>query len=151
MRVVIQRVSHAEVAIAGSVVAAIDKGYLVLCGYDRAETEVEIQWLLQKLTQLRLFGDDEGKMNHNIQEIGGSVLLVSQFTLFASTKKGNRPGFTNSCPPSEAEKWYNYTIEALRGIMGKERVQTGIFGADMQVSLCNDGPVTLCIDTKNKE
>ena len=150
MRTVIQRVSHASVTINGTVKSAIEKGLLVLVGIEDADTEEDIQWLCKKIVGLRVFDDEQGVMNKNIQDAGGDILVISQFTLFASTKKGNRPSYIRAARPEKAIPMYEAFIRQLQSeIQGK--VVTGEFGADMKVDLLNDGPVTIIIDTKNKE
>jgi D-tyrosyl-tRNA(Tyr) deacylase len=149
MRVVIQRVTEAAVSINEEINGKIDKGLLVLVGIGQEDHTEDIQWLTQKISNLRIFSDDNGKMNLSILDIKGEILLVSQFTLYASTKKGNRPSFIQSASPTIAIPLYEHFIKSLEetGIS----VQTGQFGADMKVSLTNDGPVTIIIDSKNKE
>ncbi len=149
MKAVIQRVSEAKVSIEGTEKGQINAGLLVLLGIAPNDTLEDAVWLAQKLCQLRIFGDEEHKMNLSLQDIKGSILLISQFTLFAATKKGNRPSFLASAPPAMAIPLYESMIQILEKEL-PNRVQTGTFGADMQVSLVNDGPVTLIIDTKNK-
>jgi D-aminoacyl-tRNA deacylase len=150
MRVVIQRVSQAGVEIAGKTSGAIAHGLLVLLAIEASDNADDIDWLCGKIVRLRIFNDDAGLMNRSIQETGGDILLVSQFTLFASTKKGNRPSFSRSAGPSIAIPLYEQFIEKLSQELGKS-IQTGEFGADMKVSLINDGPVTIMIDSKNRE
>lgn len=150
MRTVIQRVSHASVTINGTVKSAIDKGLLVLVGIEDADTEEDIQWLCKKIVGLRVFDDEQGVMNKNIQDAGGDILVISQFTLFASTKKGNRPSYIRAAKPDISIPLYEQFCEELGIALGKP-VGTGEFGADMKVELLNDGPVTICMDTKNKE
>lgn len=150
MIAVIQRVSSAQVVVDEQITGKIDKGFLVLLGITHNDTDEDLSWLMQKIIGLRVFSDTEGKMNLNLQAVDGNILLVSQFTLFASTKKGNRPSFTEAAPPSVAIPFYEKAIAWLSEELGKE-VQTGIFGADMQVTLVNDGPVTICIDTKDRK
>ena len=149
MRVVIQRVTEAAVSINEEISGKINKGLLILVGIGQDDHTEDIKWLTQKITNLRIFSDDEGKMNLSILDIKGEILLVSQFTLYASTKKGNRPSFIQSAPPTIAIPLYEQFIQSLKetGIA----IQTGQFGADMKVSLTNDGPVTIIIDSKNKE
>jgi D-tyrosyl-tRNA(Tyr) deacylase len=149
MRVVIQRVSEASVTINNAIEGKINTGFMILLGIGHEDTNEDIEWLTQKITNLRVFSDEEGKMNLSILDIKGEILLISQFTLFASTKKGNRPSFIQSAKPEIAIPLYEKFIESLKdfGIS----VSTGIFGADMKVSLTNDGPVTIIIDSKNKE
>lgn len=150
MRVVLQRVSSASVTIDGVVKSAIDAGLLILLGIENDDNEEDIQWLSRKITAMRIFSDEAGLMNLSIQDIGGAFLVVSQFTLFASTKKGNRPSFIRSARPETAIPLYERFVEALATESGLP-VKTGTFGADMKVSLLNDGPVTILLDTKNKE
>ena len=150
MRTVIQRVSHASVTINGTVKSAIEKGLLVLVGFEDADTEEDIQWLCKKIVGLRVFDDEQGVMNKNIQDAGGDILVISQFTLFASTKKGNRPSYIRAAKPDISIPLYELFCEELSITLGKP-VGTGEFGADMKVELLNDGPVTICMDTKNKE
>jgi D-aminoacyl-tRNA deacylase len=150
MRAVIQRVSQAQVTIEGKVVGKINAGLMILLGVSNEDTTEDADWLVQKIIQLRIFNDSEQKMNLSIQEIGGDVLLVSQFTLFASTKKGNRPSFIQSAKPDIAIPLYEYVIAAFEKQLAK-KIQTGVFGAMMNVGLENNGPVTIIIDTKNKE
>jgi len=149
MRVVIQRVSEASVTINDAIEGKINTGFMILLGIGHEDSNEDIEWLTQKITNLRVFSDEEGKMNLSILDIKGEILLISQFTLFASTKKGNRPSFIQSAKPKIAIPLYEKFIESLKdfGIS----VSTGIFGADMKVSLTNDGPVTIIIDSKNKE
>lgn len=150
MRAVIQRVSKASVVISGNTVAAIQNGLLVLLGIEEEDSQTDIDWLSRKIARMRIFSDEEGLMNKSLQDIGGEVIVVSQFTLFASTKKGNRPGFTRSAKPNIAIPLYKSFVDCLENDLGK-KVQTGEFGADMKIELLNDGPVTICIDSKNKE
>ena len=150
MRTVIQRVSHASVTINGTVKSAIRKGLLVLVCIEDADTEEDIQWLCKKIVGLRVFDDEQGVMNKNIQDAGGDILVISQFTLFASTKKGNRPSYIRAAKPDISIPLYEQFCEELGIALGKP-VGTGEFGADMKVELLNDGPVTICMDTKNKE
>ena len=150
MRVVIQKVTQASVSIGNQIVASIDKGLLVLVGIEDTDTNDDIAWLSAKIVNLRVFDDDNGVMNLSVKEVGGEVLIVSQFTLHASTKKGNRPSYIKAARPEVAIPIYEAFIKQVESLLGK-RVPTGQFGAMMQVSLCNDGPVTILIDTKNKE
>jgi D-tyrosyl-tRNA(Tyr) deacylase len=150
MRAVIQRVAHASVTINQAVAGAIQHGLLVLLAVEEADTAEDIEWLSGKIVRLRIFNDDQGLMNKSVQETGGDILLVSQFTLFASTKKGNRPSFSRSARPETAIPLYEQFIARLTQDLGKP-IQTGQFGADMKVDLLNDGPVTIIIDTKNRE
>jgi D-tyrosyl-tRNA(Tyr) deacylase len=150
MRVVIQRVLEASVVVDEKVVGSIQNGLLVLLGIEDADTEEDIHWLSNKIVGLRLFDDAEGVMNLSVKDIGGDILLISQFTLMASTKKGNRPSYIKASKPPIAVPLYEQMIATLANDLGKA-VQTGIFGADMKVSLINNGPVTITIDSKNKE
>ena len=150
MRAVIQRVSKASVKANGSVSGAIDHGLLVLLGIEDADVEDDITWLSNKIINLRIFNDQQGVMNLSVKEVDGSILLVSQFTLHASTKKGNRPSYVKAGKPEFAIPMYEKMKLQLEKDLGK-KIQTGIFGADMKVELINDGPVTIMIDTKNKE
>ena len=150
MRVVIQRVLEASVVVDEKVVGAINNGLLVLLGIEDADTEEDIHWLSNKIVGLRLFDDHDGVMNLSVKDIGGDILLISQFTLMASTKKGNRPSYIKASKPPIAVPLYEQMIATLTNDLGKA-VQTGIFGADMKVSLINNGPVTITIDSKNKE
>jgi D-aminoacyl-tRNA deacylase len=150
MRAVIQRVSHASVVVNAETVGAIQQGLMILAGIEDADTDEDVNWLSAKITGLRIFNDAEGVMNLSIKETGGDILLVSQFTLHASTKKGNRPSYIKASKPPVAIPLYEKMIARLELDLGK-KIQTGIFGADMKVDLLNDGPVTIIIDTKNKE
>ena len=150
MKAVIQRVAQASVTIASQKVAEINSGLLVLLGIETADNQEDIDWLVAKIIQLRIFSDENGIMNLSVQQHNGGVLVVSQFTLHASTKKGNRPSYIKAAKPEIAIPLYEKFILAMIFELGK-KIQTGIFAADMQVSLINDGPVTIIIDTKNKE
>jgi len=150
MRAVIQRVSNASVKVEGVVTGQIQKGLLVLLGIEDADTQEDIQWLSAKIINLRIFDDEQGVMNLSLKDVQGDVLLVSQFTLHASTKKGNRPSYIKASKPGFAIPMYESMIQQMEGELGKN-VQTGVFGADMKVELLNDGPVTIVIDTKNRE
>ena len=150
MRVLLQRVSEAAVTIDGEVRGKIGAGLLVLLGIEEADTTADIDWLCGKITRLRIFSDAEGKMNRSVVDVGGGLLAVSQFTLFASTKKGNRPGFTRSAGPAVAVPLYEQFVRRLGEVAGRP-VETGEFGADMQVALVNDGPVTIWLDSRGKE
>ena len=150
MRTVIQRVSQASVTVEDNVCAAIGPGLLVLLGIEDSDSEEDIAWLSKKIVQLRIFNDEDGVMNRSLLETGGDLILVSQFTLHAATKKGNRPSYIKASKPEVAVPLYEKMIAQLEADLGK-KVQTGIFGADMKVELLNDGPVTIVIDTKNKE
>lgn len=150
MRAVIQRVSSAHVSIHQKTVGAIEKGLLIFLGIGQGDTVEDADWLVKKISQLRIFADANQKMNANILEAHGNALVVSQFTLHAKVKKGNRPSFIQAASPDEAIPLYRYFNQQLATKLQQE-IATGEFGADMQVSLCNDGPVTIIIDTKNKE
>lgn len=150
MRAVIQRVTHASVTIDGNIKAEIKSGLLVLLGIEENDTQQDVDWLVKKIIQLRIFSDTDGKMNLSVQDINGDILLISQFTLFASTKKGNRPGFTRSAKPDIAIPLYEKFIGETEQQFGK-KIYTGAFGADMKVELLNDGPVTIIIDSRNPE
>ena len=150
MRVVIQKVTQASVSIENQIVASIDKGLLVLVGIEDGDTNEDIAWLSSKIVNLRIFDDANGVMNLSVKEVEGEVLIVSQFTLHASTKKGNRPSYIKAARPEVAIPIYEAFIKQVESLLGK-KVLTGQFAAMMQVSLCNDGPVTILIDTKNKE
>lgn len=148
MKVVIQRVQEASVQIEGHIKGKINQGYMILLGIEGTDTTDDIDWLINKIVSLRIFSDAEGKMNLNISAVEGSILLISQFTLYASTKKGNRPSFIKAAPPSIAIPLYETFIKGLEA--RSLQVETGEFGADMKVSLINDGPVTIIIDSKNR-
>lgn len=150
MRVVIQRVTHASVTIEGKVKSAIGKGYLILVGIGSDDTEEDAQWLIKKIVGLRVFDDEHGVMNLSIKDVGGDILIVSQFTLMASYKKGNRPSWIHAAPHNISIPLYNRFVELMTEAMGKP-VGTGEFGAMMEVDLLNDGPVTIYMDTKHKE
>ena len=150
MRIVIQRVSSASVTIDSKIVADIQKGLLVLVGIEDADTQDDINWLCQKISNLRIFGDENDVMNLSVKDIDGDIIVVSQFTLHASTKKGNRPSYLKASKPEVAIPMYENFVSQMEKELGK-KVQTGIFGADMKVALLNDGPVTIIIDSKNKE
>lgn len=150
MRAVIQRVKSASVSIGGEEKSSIESGFLVLLGVEERDTQEDVDWLANKLANLRVFDDDEGVMNRSILDVGGEALVVSQFTLFASYKKGNRPSWFRAGSHEVSIPLYESFCSTLEKIIGKP-VGTGEFGANMQVALVNDGPVTICIDTKNKE
>ncbi|MES2267769.1 MAG: D-aminoacyl-tRNA deacylase [Bacteroidota bacterium] len=150
MRAVIQRVSEASCRVDGKITGQIGIGFMVLLGVEDADTDEDLQWLAQKITGLRVFSDENGLMNKGLADINGDILMISQFTLFAQTKKGNRPSFIRAAKPDKAIPMYEQMIKTLETITGK-KIATGIFGADMKVSLVNDGPVTITIDTKNRE
>jgi len=150
MRAVLQRVTQASCIVNGEITGAIETGFLVLLGIEDADTLEDLDWLAQKIIGMRVFGDENGMMNKALADVSGDILLISQFTLFAATKKGNRPGFTRAARPDVAIPLYEKMIEKLSALLGK-KVKTGIFGADMKIALLNDGPVTILIDTKDKE
>ena len=150
MRVVIQRVQRCSVEVDGKIVGEIGKGLAILLGVEEADTQEDIDWLCGKISRLRIFDDENGVMNLDIQQSGGSAIVISQFTLFASTKKGNRPSYIRSAGEAFARPMYERFLATLSGVLGSE-VEHGEFGADMKVSLVNDGPVTICIDSKNRE
>lgn len=149
MKVVIQRVLEASVVIDGAVHNQINQGFVVLLGIGQTDDEQDINYLVQKILGLRVFSDHEGKMNYSLDDVKGEILLISQFTLFASTKKGNRPSYIDAAPPGMAIPLYEKFIKVIQASLGS-RLKTGIFGADMKVRLINDGPVTIQIDSKNK-
>ncbi|MFL1897113.1 D-aminoacyl-tRNA deacylase [Aquimarina sp. 2-A2] len=150
MRVIIQRVSKASVTVEGEVISSIADGLLILLGIEAEDTDVDSKWLSGKISRLRIFADENGVMNRSIQDVDGEAIVVSQFTLFASTKKGNRPSYIKAASTEIAIPIYEGFVNQLELDLGK-KVGTGIFGTDMKVNLINDGPVTLLIDTKNKE
>ena len=150
MRVVLQRVSHASVSIAGKKKSEIQQGLLLLLGIEQTDTQEDIDWLCRKIANLRIFSDAAGLMNLSVKDVGGQCLVVSQFTLHASTKKGNRPSFIRAARPDFAIPMYEQFVEHLE-LATEQKVMTGEFGANMQVELNNDGPVTIFIDSKNKE
>ncbi|MEN9335031.1 MAG: hypothetical protein RLZZ500_18 [Bacteroidota bacterium] len=150
MRVVIQRVTQASVTVDGECVAAMQSGLLVLLGIEEADGLDDVQWLAAKVANLRIFGDENGVMNCSLKETQGDCIVVSQFTLHALTKKGNRPSYIRAARPDHAIPMYEAFVQAVEQELGK-KVGTGVFGADMKVQLLNDGPVTICMDTKNKE
>ena len=150
MRAVIQRVTKASVTIEGKIHAAIQNGLLVLVGIEDADTTEDIEWLSGKIVNLRIFNDPDGVMNVSVKDMDGEIMAVSQFTLHASSKKGNRPSYIKASKPDIAIPLYEKFVQQLSGDLGK-KVQTGVFGADMKVELLNDGPVTILFDTKNKE
>lgn len=150
MRIVIQRVSHASVTIDGTCKSDIKEGFLILVGIEEADTQEDADWLCKKTVNLRVFDDENGVMNKSILDINGEILVISQFTLMASTKKGNRPSYIRAAGHETAIPLYEYFCNELSIALGKQ-VGTGTFGADMKVELLNNGPVTICMDTKNKE
>ena len=150
MRVVVQRVSQSNVKISGEIIGEINEGLMVLVSFVDEDNDTDLGWMTKKIINLRIFNDDEGKMNRSVQDIGGDILLISQFTLHGSTKKGNRPSFIKAAKPDFANVMYERFIKVLEQSLGKE-IQTGEFGGDMKVSLINDGPTTIIIDSKDKE
>ena len=150
MRVVVQRVSQSNVKVSGEVIGEINEGLMVLVSFVDEDNDTDLGWMTKKIINLRIFNDDEGKMNRSVQDIGGDILLISQFTLHGSTKKGNRPSFIKAAKPDFANVMYERFIKVLEQSLGKE-IQTGEFGGDMKVSLINDGPTTIIIDSRNKE
>lgn len=150
MRAVLQRVTEACCTVDGNITGKIATGFLILLGIEDADTEDDLQWLALKIANMRVFGDENGLMNKSLADVDGDILLISQFTLYAQTKKGNRPSFIKAARPEKAIPLYEKIISALETITGK-KVATGIFGADMKISLLNDGPVTIIMDTKDKE
>lgn len=150
MRALLQRVTKASVTVSGETVGSIDQGLLVLLGVGEDDTQEDIDWLVRKIVNMRIFSDENGHMNRSVIDIKGAILVVSQFTLHASTKKGNRPSFIRAAAPDVANSMYETTVNQLRNEMLGE-VATGVFGAMMEVSLLNDGPVTIWIDSKNRE
>lgn len=150
MRIVIQRVTHASVTIDGVCKSAIKEGFMILVGIEEADSQEDANWLCKKVIALRVFDDENGVMNKSILEVGGDILVISQFTLHASYKKGNRPSYIHAARPETAIPLYNYFCKELSIALGKE-IGTGEFGADMKVELLNNGPVTICMDSKNKE
>ncbi|TDO84289.1 D-tyrosyl-tRNA(Tyr) deacylase [Flavobacterium chryseum] len=150
MKVVLQRVSQASVTVDSKIVADIQKGLLVLVGIEDVDTQEDIEWLVGKIIKMRIFGDENDVMNCSVQDIDGDIIVVSQFTLHASTKKGNRPSYIKASKPEFAIPMYEKFVQSLEKDFNK-KIQTGIFGADMKVSLLNDGPVTIMMDSKNRE
>ena len=150
MRVVVQRVSQSNVKISGEIIGEINEGLMVLVSFVDEDNDTDLGWMTKKIINLRIFNDDEGKMNRSVQDIGGDILLISQFTLHGSTKKGNRPSFIKAAKPDFANVMYERFIKVLEQSLGKE-IRTGEFGGDMKVSLVNDGPTTIIIDSKDKE
>ncbi len=146
MRTVVQRVRHASVTVEGRVTGQIGPGLLVLAGFSPTDTAASLDWMARKLTQLRIFSDEDGKMNRSVQDVGGQLLVVSQFTLLADARKGNRPSYTGAAPPPIAVPLYEQFVLLLELLLGQP-VPTGEFGADMQVELLNDGPVTIVLDS----
>ena len=150
MRAVIQRVTEASCKVDGNITGSIDNGLLILLGVAADDTDDDLQWLAQKIAGMRIFSDDAGLMNKSITDVGGRILLISQFTLFAQTKKGNRPSFIRAAKPDMAIPMYEQMIKTL-GELTSTKIETGIFGADMKISLVNDGPVTIILDTKDRD
>ena len=150
MRVVVQRVSQSNVKVSGEIIGEINEGLMVLVSFVDEDNDTDLDWMTKKIINLRIFNDDEGKMNRSVQDVGGDILLISQFTLHGSTKKGNRPSFIKAAKPDFANVMYERFIKVLEQSLGKE-IQTGEFGGDMKVSLVNDGPTTIIIDSKDKE
>jgi len=150
MRAIIQRVSSASCSIEGKINGEIGTGFMILLGIEDSDTDEDLNWLAQKISNMRIFSDENGLMNKALADVQGNILLISQFTLFASTKKGNRPGFTRSAKPDFAIPLYEKMIHELGQLTGT-KIQTGVFGADMKISLVNDGPVTIIMDTKSRE
>jgi len=150
MRVVVQRVSQSNVKVSEEVIGEINEGLMVLVSFVDEDNDTDLDWMTKKIVNLRIFNDDEGKMNRSVQDVGGDILLISQFTLHGSTKKGNRPSFIKAAKPDFANVMYERFIKVLEQSLGK-KIQTGEFGGDMKVSLVNDGPTTIIIDSKDKE
>ncbi len=150
MRVVIQRVKQASVTVKDEITGSIGNGLLILAGFEHTDTNEDIEWMVGKITRLRIFNDTEGVMNLSVKDVNGQILVISQFTLHAKTKKGNRPSYVQAAPPSTAIPLYEKFLQLLEETSGK-RVERGIFGATMDVSLTNSGPVTIIIDSKNKD
>ena len=150
MRAVIQRVTEASCKVDGKITGQIRTGLLVLLGIEDSDNDEDLKWLAQKMVNMRIFSDDNGLMNKSLMDVDGGILLISQFTLFAQTKKGNRPGFTRAAKPEQAIPLYEQMLTELDLLTGK-KTAAGIFGADMKIQLLNDGPVTIVVDTKNKE
>ena len=150
MRVVVQRVSQSNVKVSGEIIGEINEGLMVLVSFVDEDNDTDLGWMTKKIINLRIFNDDEGKMNRSVLDIGGDILLISQFTLHGSTKKGNRPSFIKAAKPDFANVMYERFIKVLEQSLGKE-IQNGEFGGDMKVSLVNDGPTTIIIDSKDKE
>ena len=150
MKAVLQRVSRGEVRIDNNIAGKVGKGFVILLGVGQDDTQEDIDWLVRKITQMRVFADGDGKMNLDIQQVRGECLVISQFTLHASTKKGNRPSFIHAAPPDVAEKLYEQFVKSMEIVL-PSKIQTGEFGAFMEIQLVNDGPVTILLDTRNKE
>ena len=150
MRTILQRVSYASVKVDDAITGAIENGILMLVGFEPEDTNEDFEWMTKKVTQLRIFNDENGVMNLDVNQVDGNILVVSQFTLHASTKKGNRPSYIKASKPDLANQQYQNFLTILQSKFDK-KIQTGVFGADMKVELLNDGPVTIYLDTKNKE
>ncbi|SEN26073.1 D-tyrosyl-tRNA(Tyr) deacylase [Mucilaginibacter gossypiicola] len=150
MRAVLQRVTQASCTVDGKITGEISAGFLVLLGIEDADTTEDLQWLAGKITGMRVFGDENGLMNKALADVNGDILLISQFTLFAQTKKGNRPSFLRAAKPDKAIPMYEQMVQTLETLTGK-KIATGIFGADMKINLLNDGPVTIIMDTKDRD
>tara|TARA_B100001250_G_C19807156_1_gene793928 strand:+ start:2606 stop:3058 length:453 start_codon:yes stop_codon:yes gene_type:complete len=150
MRLVVQRVSKSNVKVSGEIIGEIKEGLMILVSFVDEDNDIDLEWMKKKIINLRIFNDDEGKMNRSVQDVDGDILLISQFTLHGSTKKGNRPSFIKAAKPDFANNMYEKFIKVLEQFLSKE-IQTGEFGGDMKVSLINDGPTTIIIDSKNKE
>ena len=150
MRLVVQRVSKSNVKVSGEIIGEIKEGLMILVSFVDEDNDIDLEWMKKKIINLRIFNDDEGKMNRSVQNVDGDILLISQFTLHGSTKKGNRPSFIKAAKPDFANVMYVKFIKVLEESLDKE-IQTGEFGGDMKVSLINDGPTTIIIDSKNKE
>tara|TARA_B100001175_G_scaffold302649_1_gene296894 strand:- start:157 stop:609 length:453 start_codon:yes stop_codon:yes gene_type:complete len=150
MRLVVQRVSKSNVKVSGEIIGEIKEGLMILVSFVDEDNDIDLEWMKKKIINLRIFNDDEGKMNRSVQDVDGDILLISQFTLHGSTKKGNRPSFIKAAKPDFANVMYVKFIKVLEESLDKE-IQTGEFGGDMKVSLINDGPTTIIIDSKNKE
>lgn len=150
MRAVIQRVSEASCKVDGKVTGEINIGFLVLLGIENEDNSSDVHWLTQKIINMRIFNDEKGLMNKSLLDVGGDILLISQFTLMANTKKGNRPSFIRASKPNQAIALYEEMISSLESLLGK-KIETGIFGADMKINLINDGPVTIIMNTQDKE
>jgi D-tyrosyl-tRNA(Tyr) deacylase len=150
MRAILQRVTQASCTVDQQITGEIGNGFLVLLGIEDADTQEDLTWLAQKIVNMRVFGDENDLMNKSLADVEGNILLISQFTLFAATKKGNRPGFTRAARPDKAIPMYEEMIKQLSGLLNKQ-IQCGVFGADMKINLLNDGPVTIIMDTKDKD
>lgn len=150
MRIILQRVREASVSVEGRVTGSIEQGLLLLAGFEEMDTTLDLEWMVKKILQLRIFNDEAGRMNKSVMDTSGSLLVVSQFTLYASYKKGNRPSYLRSAKPAIAQALYEEFLSLLKSGLGKE-IASGIFGADMQVSILNDGPVTILLDSKMPE